>query len=960
MNKDLLILKLQALFHDPPEKALILGRVSHEERARDLLNKVYKDLIISDETRRADHIASAADRINFPKDLESRVDFHKEPSLIHPLSGREFKLPASAISAISGVDYKDVITLLDDLIKEISQTYSDLEQIYLSLWGELLDILKNKGNGSLSLGQWWEILPADTRIPDHSIWEHRRITSAIVSALPKPALFLFTIGPVQNFISMARKTQDLWAGSYLLSYLSWTGMKVIAEDLGPDSIIFPDLYKQPFVEDWLKREKGLKHIKSPDGEMLSSPTLPNRFLAIVPEEKMNIFAEKVKKAVKDTFRSITEIVRKKIEDSIRETLEQGDKTVWEEIWKRQAKDFIETYWGAVFLKKPHEFIGEYKRLMGIDDKNEFDKLLEEYKNRGFEPNEGTIYEQAYHLIEKALGSRKNLRDFHQQEEPNHKCTICGEREPIHPGKFKGKNCSEEIGALRGFWQEVMLQEFPHLRRAERLCAICTTKRFVSKYYFKEEKGFTIYDNFPSVGMVATASFKLRVLDNMNINDLITKVGLYVEAIERLVGDRCTGIPIPMIRRASKDKGEIAEKFARLEGEWIYKESLADTEKKTLWEENKEHFKGDKEAFEKVFKDTQEKLKELYRTISTIDQQKSEQIGSPSKYYAVILMDGDNMGKWLSGELAPTIKEILHSNIKNGLERDPAWRDLLTLKRPLSPSLHLSISKALRNFSLVVVREIVERDHLGKLVYSGGDDVLAFVSLNHLPEVMKKLRAYFSGALKIDDTTGRVEVDFKEGVGFVPTDSRGRPVSTGSRREINGFLISMGDKATASMGVVIAHYSENLSEVLRKVRETEEDAKGREGKDALCISLLKRAGGEVKFRGRYYYEENGKICETLSLLNSWVNAFQNNYISPKFEYTLRKETIGLQGLEDKIVRLEILRIAERHRNKKVTGFNKESLEELIDGLMYIYHGEGTLEQVAEFLSIAVFLGREENR
>lgn len=31
---------------------------------------------------------------------------------------------------------------------------------------------------------------------------------------------IFSIGPVQSFIAQARKTQDLWVGSYLLSYLT--------------------------------------------------------------------------------------------------------------------------------------------------------------------------------------------------------------------------------------------------------------------------------------------------------------------------------------------------------------------------------------------------------------------------------------------------------------------------------------------------------------------------------------------------------------------------------------------------------------------------------------------------------------------------------------------------------------------------------------------------------------------
>ncbi|MHB1127774.1 MAG: type III-B CRISPR-associated protein Cas10/Cmr2 [Bacillota bacterium] len=52
------------------------------------------------------------------------------------------------------------------------------------------------------------------------------------------SLLLFTTGPVQSFISQARKTQDLYAGSFLISHLSRQAMQR-ARELGAE-IIFPD------------------------------------------------------------------------------------------------------------------------------------------------------------------------------------------------------------------------------------------------------------------------------------------------------------------------------------------------------------------------------------------------------------------------------------------------------------------------------------------------------------------------------------------------------------------------------------------------------------------------------------------------------------------------------------------------------------------------------------------------
>jgi CRISPR-associated protein Cmr2 len=59
-------------------------------------------------------------------------------------------------------------------------------------------------------------------------------------------LFLFSIGPVQSFIAQARKSQDLFAGSKLLSDLCKSGMAIISEKYGPDAIITP-YYKSPSV-----------------------------------------------------------------------------------------------------------------------------------------------------------------------------------------------------------------------------------------------------------------------------------------------------------------------------------------------------------------------------------------------------------------------------------------------------------------------------------------------------------------------------------------------------------------------------------------------------------------------------------------------------------------------------------------------------------------------------------------
>ena len=72
--------------------------------------------------------------------------------------------------------------------------------------------------------------------------------------------------------------------------------------------------------------------------------------------------------------------------------------------------------------------------------------------------------------------------------------------------------------------------------------------------------------------------------------------------------------------------------------------------------------------------------------------------------------------------------------------------------------------------------------------------------------------------------------------------------------LNGRLMTlMGHKASASMGAVVAHYTAPLSMVMRELRAAESRAKntkrtGADGKeanrDAFCMRVLKRGGGEV--------------------------------------------------------------------------------------------------------------------
>ena len=92
--------KIAAWLHDPAEKQLVLMRdkEGHEGGTSRRLRQAL-DLSSSLFDKRADHLAAAADRPNWPRGDDTgrypqfeSVKFTKEPELIHPLSGECLKL----------------------------------------------------------------------------------------------------------------------------------------------------------------------------------------------------------------------------------------------------------------------------------------------------------------------------------------------------------------------------------------------------------------------------------------------------------------------------------------------------------------------------------------------------------------------------------------------------------------------------------------------------------------------------------------------------------------------------------------------------------------------------------------------------------------------------------------------------------------------------------------------------
>ena len=231
--------------------------------------------------------------------------FAESPEIKHPLTGESFDL-----RTLEDLEVEHVKAVSTDHFRTLiwkSNGEVDWRRTLLAFW-RFGPELNAKG-----LRLLWPLLPADTRVPDHTIWAHLDLASALAGAMAAdadgtPALLTMSFGPVQAFIAQARSTSDLWAGSHLLSRIAWEGLKVVCEELGPDAVIFPQLHGLPLGDAWVEQELGgwpegfeepfWKHAGT-DANPLFAAALPNRFVAIVPASRAKEIAKKVQKAARE-------------------------------------------------------------------------------------------------------------------------------------------------------------------------------------------------------------------------------------------------------------------------------------------------------------------------------------------------------------------------------------------------------------------------------------------------------------------------------------------------------------------------------------------------------------------------------------------------------------------------------------------------------------------------------------
>jgi CRISPR-associated protein Cmr2 len=150
------------------------------------------------------------------------------------------------------------------------------------------------------------------------------------------SLVKFQIGPVQEFISQARSTRDLWSGSYLLSWLIAAGIRKLLDNGG--ELVFPN--PNPKEQPLLGNPESWRDLK--DHTALLTPNLPNLFVAKIPSVGAKNFAVEIQQAIEGEWRKIYEAVWKH-QDFI--AADQRDR------FERQVKRFLSVSWQVTPLNE---------------------------------------------------------------------------------------------------------------------------------------------------------------------------------------------------------------------------------------------------------------------------------------------------------------------------------------------------------------------------------------------------------------------------------------------------------------------------------------------------------------------------------------------------------------------------------------------------------------------------------
>lgn len=302
-----------------------------------------------------------------------------------------------------------------------------------------------------------------------------------------------------------------------------------------------------------------------------------------------------------------------------------------------------------------------------------------------------------------LDRRKNWRTHISPPEGGQKCSIMAGF-----AELSGVDAPQSQ-ELKKFWSELKVKNKNFdldIKDSEQLCALAFVKRRFTRY-FKDFRttidgydicGWELDSNVPSVALLAAAPWLAAAIQKAPTQ----KINALVEASKKASNKGAALIKLKCIDDASKSKSEISKDIFGLDGMTLFESTL----------ESEKFDKGAAEAMKQALRDLKKELDDK----------------APSPFYAILLMDGDELGKQMS----------------DGSKQE-------------------AISKALNEFTKNVPSII--KEHSGFLIYAGGDDVLAILPLEEAFGCASRLRAHYEKVFKSAKETNGVQTSISAAITY---------------------------------------------------------------------------------------------------------------------------------------------------------------------------------------------------
>ena len=969
--------KIWGLLHDPLLKSLY-----KDKRQQGIWEEVLLFLgnsnpsALKQHIKDADFIAAASDRPSWDQDnTRGYIDYKHTKGLhiSHLLSGNpQFMVIDGRTDAgdrqdgeLKAKEAKIIREQLFPLLNGLSPEEQH-QKAFWWLWRCLPVAMAREFGDNTAL------LPADTRIPDCSVWSHNSSVSSLAGSLigleenqkSRPYLVIFTLTPVQEMIKASRKMQDFWAGSWLIHYLSAKVCWKWAQKYGPDSLVYPSLYAQPLIDHWLRKRWSdfANWVEEPSPKQLLTAGFPNVLVAVLPEHA--VCKDKDKDAASGESKKKYEALAC-AEGVLRDVwLELGNK-VWdklpekmkidvnkEHLWDEWLKHHWQTYWTAVplgnkspnpegadaltrgqgqiltaeeqansakiqqtatFKKKFLEWANAQNKFCQIQNLNIPDDAIAPstplWNPSAFDNQEScptlaelTTYRQfnvglwwayVYDQLRCNLEGVKNARSWKLPSAFSPRSTVSGIGSVLHPQQYDRKTGNPvdwvAESTTREFWQ----QEQGWFSGQEQLNPTEILKRGLEKI-LADPDVLGIDEEIASYpDLTAGVAGYLKVMGHLKANEkfLMDRRSHFYSACDLILQTSWTSTAISPMRGKwgipYVDDNKLPKKYhpRLIHAGWLAEDAATEEikDKQRQIKQNLEQTKdkGISAQYEKEIDKLQTDIRKLKADCRTDLQAKISQFypnNNPSDWYVLAVGDGDDMGKWLQGVRLQPYQDYVPEGYPNP-EARKEWEgveEFLKSRKRMGTATHAALSRALLDFSNQLVPYLTEQRYAGRLIYSGGDDVLAYTNLWEWDSWLWDVRQCFKG-----DTDPHSDFD---NTGDYWRWKNGELPDRVSARS----LFTMGGKASISFGIVIAHHSVPLAIALENLRAAEDEAKKLEYWGSCRLKDQKKCFDKkdaVQVRVLY---GNGNILKTSSkfdVFNQWKELLNFQQQHPEIDPAL---------------------------------------------------------------------------